>query len=278
MDRATLSQALASVGAQSYPAIELLVVAASKASHAPVPDAAGPFSITLHPPRAEGLSRSIAANVGLEMASGAFALFLDDDDWIEPQHIEKLVKQLESEGASNAIACYSATRCVDLEGHPRPEVFRTPYDPIRLLVGNFIPIHACLFRLTPKTRLCQLDPNLPLYEDWDFWMQLSEIGSFLQIEAETAVYRLGSGSGFGVDGWGSPSARSAYRQVLNKWRTRWSLDELESIIERARISFENREEGRPLLWVDPHRTYWSPPLKTWATSLWARIQGLWTPS
>ena len=269
---------MASVGAQRYPNIELLIVAASKGIHSPVPRKAGPFPIKMRPPTSRGLGRSEAANIGLEMASGEFALFLDDDDWIEPQHIEHLVQKLESEKTSGAIACYSETRCVDAEGTPRSESFKTPYDPIRLLVGNFIPIHSCLFRLTPQTRRCQFDSDLSLYEDWDFWMQLSEVGPFLHSKQETAIYRLGFGSGFGVGGWGSSSARSAYRQVLDKWRMRWSLDEVESIVERARMSYsQTSPEDRHAFAANPSPKQ-NPAINNAAPSMLFRLKRMLIPS
>ena len=237
VDRPTLFDTLASVSTQSYPSIELVVIAASKGDHRIIPEYAGPFPIRQRAPSPEGLSRSVAANIGLDMARGEFALFLDDDDWIEPLHIERLVRTLQSVDPNEIIASYSGTRCVDAEGNPRPERFGIPYDFTRLLIGNFIPIHSCLFRLTPRIQNCRFDENLPLYEDWDFWMQLGETGDFIFCETQTAVYRLGAGTGFGVEGWGSSSASIAYRLVLKKWLNRWPIEELERIIERARQSY-----------------------------------------
>lgn len=249
MDRPSLRKALDSVLAQSYLSIEIVLVASSKGTHSSLADFEKKSSvkIKLISPEPEGRKRSAAANSGLEMASGKFALFLDDDDWIEPEHIRGLIDHFKSPEGFSAVACYSGTRCVDEIGNPLEESFGEPFDPIRLLVGNFIPIHACLFRLSAQTRLCRFDETLDLYEDWDYWMQLSTLGAFIYCEPKTAVYRLSEAGGFGVNGWDSPRAKAAHRQVLSKWRERWSSKEVELIIERARMSYlAPHEEGLPL--------------------------------
>ena len=237
MQRSTLEQALRSVDLQTYPDIEVLVINAKPHPHFDLSGYAGKKSIRILERLDSALSRSSAANLGLDVASGKYALFLDDDDWIEPEHIKALVEQLECAG-EGYIASYSATRCVGADGSPRDEKFGSSYSQIRLLTGNYIPIHSCLFRRTERTRHLRMDESLPLYEDWDFWMQLSAFGEFIFHQGETAVYRLGSGSGFGVDGWGSDAARSAYSALLKKWRLRWTTNQLENIVERARLSYD----------------------------------------
>ena len=113
MDRSTLAQALASVAVQSWPAIEVVVVSAKGDGHGPLPSQCGPFPLRLVS-HGTPLNRSAAANAGIDAAQGEWLLFLDDDDWLEPDHIETLAGVL---GANpDAAAAYSGVKCVLEEG------------------------------------------------------------------------------------------------------------------------------------------------------------------
>src|SRR4030095_5679511 len=74
MDRPTLPRALASVAAQDYPDIEVVVVAAAGASHRPPADRGGEFPVRFVPSR-NPLKRAEAANVALESARGEWLNF-----------------------------------------------------------------------------------------------------------------------------------------------------------------------------------------------------------
>ena len=77
-------------------------------------------------------------------------------------------------------------------------VFNQPYDRQRLLVENYLPIHAVLFaRALVGESLC-FDDTLEVYEDWDFWVQLSALTPLIHVDRVTAVYRIQEGSGFGL--------------------------------------------------------------------------------
>ena len=81
MDRASLPEALASVAAQSYDSIEVVLINAKKGEHSNVGTWCGRFPLRLINSEV-GLTRVAAANTGLEHAQGTYLMFLDDDDLI----------------------------------------------------------------------------------------------------------------------------------------------------------------------------------------------------
>src|SRR6476659_1759182 len=96
--RLSLETALASIALQDNCRIEVLVVAASGGEHPSVPTRAGPHLVRLVA-SAVPLTRPIAANAGLDAASGDWITFLDDDDRLLPGHISGLVQAAERHSA-----------------------------------------------------------------------------------------------------------------------------------------------------------------------------------
>ena len=238
MDRPTLIDALDSLALQTYSNIEVVVVNATGSKHQIIDRYLGRFPINLIGSDNERIPRSRAANLGLDAAQGEFLLFLDDDDWLEPTHIHSLVLTLS--GQSEAVAAYAGVRCVKLDTNgvniETVRLYNDDYDPVRLLVENFIPIHALVFRrvaLEQQGR-CRFDESMDLYEDWDFWLQLQLRGDFVHHPEITAFYRIHPGGGEGIQADQDKSV-AALDQLLAKWRIRWTPEQLRRIVARTRL-------------------------------------------
>ena len=221
MDRPTLDEALDSVALQTWPNIEVVLVNAKGPNHRPMPATWGRLPLRVIGGEAP-LQRSRAANLGLDAARGEYLMFLDDDDWFEADHVAKLVDALQREPQRGV--AYGGVRCVNVERQPLPEVFDTPFNTMQLMAGNFIPMHAALFSRTVLASGCRLDESLEVYEDWDFWIQLSRHGAFLHVPGTRAVYRIGNFSGFGVNA--DPAiAQAAADRLYRKWFERLGTGE-----------------------------------------------------
>lgn len=233
-----LAEALQSIVRQTYPKIEIIIVndGGEDISEVVRPISKAGFNVTtLQFP--ESLGRSKAANAGLEKAIGYYIAFLDDDDWLEPEHIERLLELLEDPLHSDCIAAYSSVRCVDQKTGDLVKLFNQAYNPAILKLENYIPVHAMLFHrsVIDNPASCRFDETFDLYEDWDFWLQLQTHGNFIWNEQFTANYRVVSGtSGEGVF---SEEARSinALNALVEKWRYKWSTTEIVEIIACARF-------------------------------------------
>lgn len=209
MDRFQLQEAIASVAMQTYPHIELVVVNATGRPHSPVqypqhrlayqfiepqelslPDPAQ--TLAVNPGVQLNFGRSQAANLALQAARGDMAIFLDDDDLIDPNHIERLVDRLAL--SPQAMAAYAGVR-VDGETGTGLRIYDLPWSPHRLSGINFLPIHAVVFRLDRVKQMAKMfDETLPVLEDWDFWRTLAELGEFVHCPGVSAVYRQNHGN------------------------------------------------------------------------------------
>ncbi|MCH8265791.1 MAG: glycosyltransferase, partial [Proteobacteria bacterium] len=217
---------------QSYSNIELVLVDALGGGIADYDKLCPGRSIKLVS-LGERLQRSRAANLGMAKASGDYLMFLDDDDWIDREHIANLLRLLNQQ--SEARAAYSAAVKVDSTGQPLDHVFDHAFDPALLRRDNFIPIHAVLFAASLVADGCKFDETLDIYEDWDFWLQVSEHTSLLHDSRITAYYREGGESETAVNieqvkyTKGHPNAL-AREKVLAKWLPRWSAAEVNQML------------------------------------------------
>ncbi len=196
MGRPELEEALASVVAQTYPNIEVVVVDALGRDHPPLPASCGTHPLRLCG-RGEPLRRSRAANVGLEEARGEYLVFLDDDDWFLANHVTSLVAALEAR--PETVLAYAGVRAVAPDGTPG-ELINEPYDAAVLRCGNYIPLHAAVFRRTAVERGARFDEALDAFEDWDFWLGVARMGPFHHLDQVSACYRAGGASGVGLGG------------------------------------------------------------------------------
>ena len=230
--RAELEKTLNSISKQTHPNVELVLVDASAKG---LPAIASSFEeINLKFVTAENpLTRPQAANAGLDAASGDFLMLLDDDDWIADDHLEGLVKF--SANHQNAKAVYSSTQKTTHQGEPLEVLFSHAFDPVLLMHDNYIPIHSMLFHKSLLEHGCRFDENFDIFEDWDFWLQLSQHTNFKHLDKITAFYREGGKSetagedsqsrydNSGLVGKG----RSA---LFSKWLERWNGSQMNQVL------------------------------------------------
>jgi glycosyltransferase involved in cell wall biosynthesis/LmbE family N-acetylglucosaminyl deacetylase len=214
-----LLEAIVSVSTQTYRDIELVVVNDGGVDVGDLVRVYSTGSIRkvvyefLQPSR----GRVGAANAGLDLATGEFLLFLDDDDYISPEHIAKLADALRINHA--VVLAYTDCRMIGVDGDCMG-AFEQEFNPYQLMFGNRFPIHAALFRRTAvETGACRFDPQFDVFEDWDFWLQLQTQGCFCHMPGVSATYTIGP-HGSGVHDIASQRSVE-YRKVRNKWRNKW---------------------------------------------------------
>jgi len=192
-----LEKAIASVQAQQYPNTEIVIINEGKNSLAEIAQNARQQVqnvVLVEEDLAQPRGRAAAAQLGIDSSNGQYLNFLDDDDWLYPNHFSTLLRALEN---SPSLAVYSSIDCV-YEGKEDTVVltYREPYDHNKLFLSNYIPIHSVLFDRVVLKHGVHFAAELAIYEDWDFWLQIAQHTRLLHVDTVTAVYRISpSGSG-----------------------------------------------------------------------------------
>ncbi len=137
-DVSLVSRALSSVQNQTYKNLEIIVVDDSPDSFekrqevcAYVLNAAKADSRVIYLKNEKNLGGSLARNRGIDVATGEYITFLDDDDEYKPQKVEKQVEYMNSHGCdltfSNMIMYNNSGKIVDARDYRSIESFDNSY-------------------------------------------------------------------------------------------------------------------------------------------------------
>jgi len=134
-----------------------------------------------------------ARNTGLAAARGRYVAYLDDDDIIFPQHLQGLVRALETAPQKAAYADAELASTVEndtgVEVVDRRVVYSCEFDPASLLVSNYIPLPCIMHEKALLARAGRFNEQLAVFEDWDLWIRLSLQTGFLHLPGVSAQYR-----------------------------------------------------------------------------------------
>jgi len=189
-----LQEALSSLLTQTYPNLEVIVV---NDGGEDVSTVIAPFSPYLHinyqvHDTAQG--KAAAANTGAAVARGKYINFLDDDDLLYPEHLEKLALFLETTGEKVA---YSDCEKGEYQWVGQDFVlcrektlfWGVDFDRDRLHCINYLANMSILFSRELWERIGRFDESLEVFEDWDFWRRLADQTVFHRLPGITAEYR-----------------------------------------------------------------------------------------
>lgn len=163
-----------------------------------------------------GKGAGIARNMGASLARAPFLLFLDADDWLYPEAIQRMLERWES---SNAIVYSDYVSKADLtleyarsiqdkllyydektgnavinsrSSHYDCNRAVSQPDPKDMYIWNLIT------SLVPKVwhdEIGGFDENMSSWEDWDYWIRMARAGKcFDHVETPLVVYRFYTGT------------------------------------------------------------------------------------
>jgi len=134
---------------------------------------------------------SAARNVGLQAVEGDAILFLDADDWLAPDALERLAATLDS--SPWAVAAVGGYARVHAAGHVGAPVRPAAGALLRsLLIRNrFINGGHVLLRRHEAIAAGRFRTDLSFGEDWEFWVRVAMQGEFAAVPGvDPTLYAL----------------------------------------------------------------------------------------
>ena len=199
MDRPTLDRAIDSALKQTWPNLEIVVVAACGSSHRALPTSISNRNVRLIIPNPDRtLPRPDAANLALDSARGEWLNFLDDDDELFPDHVDTLMRAPRTRAQR---IVYSRAQVRDKSG---AVTGRCGFETLRSRFRYDSPLtpNAMLFHRSLVDDGARFDPAFPIYEDHDFFIELASRSPMKFVDAATCVWYAhdgDSGCGHGAN-------------------------------------------------------------------------------
>ncbi|MGD9559609.1 MAG: glycosyltransferase [Oscillospiraceae bacterium] len=175
---AVLRGALQSLANQTYAPHEVIVVEDGEATSGEVVAEFATLPICYHA-TGQNVGRGRAGNLGLEMASGEYLNFLDDDDAFYPDHLELMAERAMAHPEADLILGRAMVMQVEVESH---EPYRYTVKDLQLFrfdrIDLFtmcqtcqVPIQTGLFKKSLFEACGGLAEHHDGYEDWAMWLR-----------------------------------------------------------------------------------------------------------
>jgi glycosyltransferase involved in cell wall biosynthesis len=187
-----LERALASLAAQTYRNLEIVVV---NDGGVDVSQIVGRLPNARYVGQDKNRGTSAAANAGLGAATGTYLCLLDDDDIVFPEHVSVLVAALLESGASIA---HSDTISAHFQLMPDGEYRTTGYaifldglvEPTDFYVTDSIGPMSVLMKRAVAVAAGGFDESLTHAEDWELFLKLCQIYDFVHVPRITGMYSI----------------------------------------------------------------------------------------
>lgn len=245
LGRPTLSQAVLSALAQTWPGLSVkLVLAHGEPLVAQCEALRDPRVTVIN--SGQALPRAAAANRALAAADTELALFLDDDDWLLPDHVARLVLALRAH--PQAVAAYADVECRQ-GSDGAVHIFDGAMSAAAMQLNNRLPIHSTLFRTSLALRdpAARFDEGLEQFEDWDFWLQLLARGPFVHVPGVSAIYRLDDQAGSGHAAPASALRRRMLERFGARQLLRWAPADVADMVEYGATQVQAARQAQQAL-------------------------------
>jgi glycosyltransferase involved in cell wall biosynthesis len=142
--------------------------------------------------RQENRGPSAARNRGIALSHAAQVAFLDADDVWRPAYVERMAAALHSR--RDAVLAFAGWQYIDPDGAVLPQaVVVTPIQVKQLredlhLRNSLIPSSVVVWRRCVDAT-GGFDPSLLSCEDWDLWLRMKPLGSFVAVPEVLVWYR-----------------------------------------------------------------------------------------
>lgn len=192
-------EAVDSVLAQDYPAVEVIVVDDGSTDDTPAALAVYADNPRVTVIRQANAGQTVAKNAGLRAARGSYVGFCDADNAWLPGKLARQLPLLRTHGPQNGgrvAVVYGDVALIDGEGRPLP----TP--PVKrhsgritgpLLRDNFVTFNTTLVPRAVVEEFGGFDESLRMGIDYDLWLRISVKYEFLYLAEPLVKYRIWGG-------------------------------------------------------------------------------------
>ena len=191
---ASLQAALTSLANQTFKGFEVILVNDGGVDVADLVSQFQPCLPITYIRHEKPIGRTPALNVGVRAAQGEYLSYLDDDDIVYPLHFEILHQAMMQ---SQQAFVYSDFHYVLLTEHgaqgeilARLPVLPWEYNPAKLLIRNYLPLHTWLHKRALVDQIGYFDEALDSLEDWEFLLRIAAQGALQHVPAVTCEYRI----------------------------------------------------------------------------------------
>jgi len=187
-----LMTALKSVAAQTYKNIEAVVVNDGGQDVANLIEELKEDLQINYITYKKNKDRAAARNIGLKSANGAYIAYLDDDDMYHSDHIETALKILTN--SDFKIVYTDAFRTFQKKintgyGVVRRDIpYSHDFQPGIFLQTNITPTLCVVHEKKIIDEIGGFDETLPVLEDWDLWIRMSQKYNFYHIKKVTCEF------------------------------------------------------------------------------------------
>ena len=172
-----IEQAINSIVNQTYRFIELIVV--DDGSNQKTKDILNALSdkinVLIHQ---DNKGQSAARNEGVKYAKGDYILFLDSDDFFEPEFCELAVERIKNNNEIKIVTCYSNI-IVDENVN---RVFKPHGGTLQNMILSNCAMGSCLIRKDDWQITGGYDESMRTgFEDWEFYIRILSLGGKVEV-------------------------------------------------------------------------------------------------
>lgn len=175
-----LGDAVASILAQNYPAIEIIIVDDGSTDDVEVAVNDLPVDVRFFSQPNSG--PAVARNRGIRDAAGELIAFLDVDDLWPAQHLDALLEAMDDD--TEVVLGRAQLARIDIEDQSRFDFIGNPEEAFPYYIG------AALYRRSAFRRVGLFDPELRFGEDSDWFLRARDCGLVVKkLEQTTLIVR-----------------------------------------------------------------------------------------
>jgi len=182
-----LCRAIESALSQTYKNIEIIVVDDNSTDNTSL--SINKYKDTIvYIRNKKNIGVSASRNIGILKSSGYYISFLDDDDEIHPEKIEKQLNIFINDEKVDAVYCGSIKKYKKYVLEKKPRLNGIIYPKVLEACPNTI--HSLLLKKKCIEDAGFFDEQMRYYEDFDFWIRLSMNCIFAYVRESLVVYNI----------------------------------------------------------------------------------------